>query len=393
MKLSCAVILCLFILSFDTTFSSIVGDQGQLEKHSSVNCVYNHDCYAAGAAASWADQIHSLPAREQFIRMYVLSEDDGSSPVISEDMTNKQISTLNSYMKSVGVSFVHESILVKNSSLRHRYALPFCDFSLVGNGVCDSYCNVSVTNYDGGDCFPEISNNTDCLPGVCSEVCNIAQFNWDSGECCKSDEVAEQHCRDPTSDLKVYYEPDRIKDLVSPLHENSWNIYTIQYANCSWCGAISTLPTAFDASDPHKQGTIYNSQLMVEGKDFAYLVGVHEAGHTFGLLHPFTYAEMGTNCEDPCFDGVQYPVDEMGTEDIGDLISDTRPMTITYDCSDPEGLDCAGQPWTDTPYRNIMTFGYLTAGCVSVDSAWTEMQRGRMRCFVESTYSNWTLFY
>ena len=84
--------------------------------------------------------------------MYILAEDDGLSPVISEDMASKQVSTLNSYMKSVGVSFVHETILVQNSSLRIRYALPFCNFSLVGNGVCDSYCNSSVTNYDGGDC-------------------------------------------------------------------------------------------------------------------------------------------------------------------------------------------------------------------------------------------------
>ena len=36
-----------------------------------------------------------------------------------------------------------------------------------------------------------------------------------------------------------------------------------------------------------------------------------------------------------------------------------------------------------------MTFGYLTPGCVTAESAFTPMQRGRMRCFLEYTYPNW----
>jgi hypothetical protein len=138
------------------------------------------------------------------------------------------------------------------------------------------------------------------VPGVCDEVCNIMQFKWDGGDCCQEPYTS---CRDPKSPYKAYYSPDDVKPIALPLYTDSWNIYILQYAECDWCGAASTFPEYFNASDPYAQGTTYNG--ILANKSFVYQMGVHEAGHTFGLLHPFTGSESGTvNCSDPCIDGV-----------------------------------------------------------------------------------------
>ena len=126
---------------------------------------------------------------------------------------------------------------------------------------------------------------------------------------------------------------------------------------------------------------------------FGLHIGAHEIGHTLGLMHPFSGSEAGMYCDNPCFEGTQYASNQTGSELIGDMISDTRPTVMytsrTNGCADPPLSDCVGVPWRDTPFRNIMTFGYLTKNCVTAASAFTPMQHGRMRCFAEDTYKQW----
>ena len=265
-------------------------------------CFFEGSCYESDAAQFYFDSLSSLPERELFVRMYILSNDDGSAQIVSESFTSMQVEIFNKYFKSTGVRFVHEDVIYRNSSMRSRYALPMCDFTLIGNGICDNLCNVSVTNFDGGDCLAKIPDGSECVPGVCNEACNIMQYKWDYGECCQEPYTS---CRDPKSPYKVYYVPDYIKSVATPFYTDSWNIYILQYADCQWCGAASTFPSNFNASDPYAQGTMYNGMML--NKSFVYQMGVHEAGHTFGLLHPFSGSESGTiNCSDPCFDGVYY---------------------------------------------------------------------------------------
>jgi hypothetical protein len=357
---------------------------------------YGDTCGIPGVAESWSQNLTYLPVRDIRVAVFVMAADDGSSACASESVVDAQLSVLNNYFAGAKATFRASYSTVNSSFYLSRRVLPFCDFSLVGNGECDSFCNASITNYDGGDCVPVSPYiNEECSGGtgaMCVEACNIAAYNWSSGACCDVSIVSnpERHCRDPTSPLRAYVSFDEIK-LASteggtpPL--SSWNIYVAPYTECQWCGASSVLPWDFNGSDTLAQGTAYNNFTL---PNFGYLVGPHEAGHTFGLLHPFVYSESGTMpCGYECFEGEQYPAGASGSEVLGDLIADTRPTVLNMLCEDPPEVDCAGQPWVDTPYRNIMGFGYVQEGCVNVSTAFTPHQNGRMRCYLETTYSKW----
>jgi len=351
---------------------------------------YVEPCGIAGAAEEWVPLIASLPPRTIRTAVFVVSSDEGGSACVDQPTVEQQVEVLNQYLGGINATFKLTFHTINSSFLLARRVLPFCNFSTIGDGVCDSFCNASITNFDGGDCVPPPADASRCAHVTeCIEACNIAAFNWSMGICCDP-AVADPvlHCRDPSSSLRTYVSTDEIKLAAHPAPPlDSWNIYVAPYTECPWCGAASTLPWDFDGTQLLSQGSMYNSFTMPK---FDYLVGPHEAGHTLGLLHPFTYSEGGTMpCGYACFEGTQYSSNESGSEHTGDLLADTRPSVMNMLCEDPAGVDCDGAPWIDTPFRNIMGFGYVNSGCVQAATAFTPMQQGRMRCFLETTYPLW----
>lgn len=73
---------------------------------------------------------------------------------------------------------------------------------MVGNGVCNSACNVASCSYDGGDCAaPTATQSGYCASGCpsswigdqdCDWVCNNAACNYDGGDCV---EYCAEYCR------------------------------------------------------------------------------------------------------------------------------------------------------------------------------------------------------
>jgi hypothetical protein len=67
-----------------------------------------------------------------------------------------------------------------------------CPEVLIGDGMCDSYCNNKECSYDGGDCNTPDMHQEDCFifcgnsqigDGTCDPFCNNANCNYDGGDC------------------------------------------------------------------------------------------------------------------------------------------------------------------------------------------------------------------
>jgi len=88
---------------------------------------------------------------------------------------------------------------------------PGCPDSWLGDGVCDSVCNVAACNYDNGDCGTNTTTTTpsgECAPGCpdyylgdseCDSACNVAACNYDNGDCgdtCTSESIYGGHAEE-----------------------------------------------------------------------------------------------------------------------------------------------------------------------------------------------------
>ncbi|MFA5366797.1 MAG: trypsin-like peptidase domain-containing protein [Dehalococcoidia bacterium] len=67
------------------------------------------------------------------------------------------------------------------------YCAVGCPYYWIGDGYCDSACNVAACNYDGGDCSTSYCA-TGCPwswvgDGYCDSACNVAACNYDEGDC------------------------------------------------------------------------------------------------------------------------------------------------------------------------------------------------------------------
>lgn len=67
-----------------------------------------------------------------------------------------------------------------------------CEISKINDGSCQSECNVENCNFDGDDCIEESTCDTVCqdVQGnrVCNDECNTSGCEWDGGDCLCSSE-------------------------------------------------------------------------------------------------------------------------------------------------------------------------------------------------------------
>jgi hypothetical protein len=126
----------------------------------------------------------------------------------------------------------------------------------------------------------------------------------------------------------------------------------------------------------YRSGCVLDESVM----SYAQATGTHEAGHFFGLHHPFRGVDEVAECSG-C-----YEEPEGGSTDndaVGDYCSDTPPTPTNFTCDPPGGIDpCSGLPWGETQVENYM--GYSHDYC---QEYFTQQSYARMRCwFVDELY-------
>ena len=81
---------------------------------------------------------------------------------------------------------------IANQVIADSTCAPSCSPVSVGNGTCDSACNVAACGFDAGDC--------DCAPGcppssigdaMCDSACNVAACGFDAGDCPQDSSTAD----------------------------------------------------------------------------------------------------------------------------------------------------------------------------------------------------------
>eukprot|EP00297_Palpitomonas_bilix_P005178 CAMPEP_0113916610 /NCGR_PEP_ID=MMETSP0780_2-20120614/32175_1 /TAXON_ID=652834 /ORGANISM="Palpitomonas bilix" /LENGTH=840 /DNA_ID=CAMNT_0000915893 /DNA_START=70 /DNA_END=2593 /DNA_ORIENTATION=- /assembly_acc=CAM_ASM_000599 len=264
-----------------------------------------------------------------------------------------------------------------------------CPASWQGDGMCDAACNYEAFGYDGGDCpncaAAERGN------GVCNEGCNYPVFDYDDGDCCNPSlpNVAST-CRDPSSPNKGYYTEkealeyiDTVVDGELTAEKDAFKVLATSEPEGGTGLGMAFFPPEFTSQSVI---WIYRPEAwgVVSGPGGAYLgdTATHEVGHAFGLLHTFAFNTDG--CDSMCYESQPVFSTAESVMTKGDLISDTRPTPVNYECYNPvSDKTCLNTAWTNTPYHNFM--GYGNDACLN---NFSPLQRGRMRCYNDLVYGD-----
>ena len=99
--------------------------------------------------------------------------------------------------------------LVMSSQLRTKAV---CDWSQVGNGICNEECNVFEFIFDAGECgaFVPYCWEYNKGNGVCDLECNTLQYNWDDGDCklppCEAEKIGNGICDFECLYMEFFYD-------------------------------------------------------------------------------------------------------------------------------------------------------------------------------------------
>ena len=147
---------------------------------------------------------------------HILAYDDHSEPIVPDLLLENQISFLNSVFGKHGITFNVKKVYVNNTHFRKRLNVPFCNREDIGNGICSLMCNISTTNYDGGDCVDVDKfgcNRTSIGNNICNQNCNFKIFKYDGGDCCLEQEKPVENCVDPSNKGLRWYSYAEYKDM------------------------------------------------------------------------------------------------------------------------------------------------------------------------------------
>eukprot|EP00029_Vermamoeba_vermiformis_P003180 TRINITY_DN1355_c0_g1_i1.p1 TRINITY_DN1355_c0_g1~~TRINITY_DN1355_c0_g1_i1.p1 ORF type:complete len:339 (+),score=50.99 TRINITY_DN1355_c0_g1_i1:62-1078(+) len=159
---------------------------------------------------------------------------------------------------------------------------------------------------------------------------------------------------------KAYYKQDHLTILITTFSDNTGSLIVAGYSLL-----------------PQSQFTDFRRYYMILDHNYAISPTgntiLHEMGHVFGLLHTFTNTE---SC-DTCSENVNSP----DLNAVGDMCSDTLPVSISFDCDTlTSNKDCNNNqygPISTLPQDNYMA--YTPDTC---QNRFTTQQTSRMRCYL-----------
>jgi len=305
---------------------------------------------------------------------------DGTLQVAPDnDIANAQ-TDLGLYFHGTGITFSFEHKLIKDDWLRNRYAniiSSFCQVVMIGDGTCNSYCDLALTGYDGGDCItsPALCDSAEKGDGVCQTACNTALNQYDNGDCCLT-ATAHTTCFDPSSSDLAWVTSDGWKNKVNLENENKIHVYLVKQQG----GILGTavMPWMID-THAKTGGVLVDPATLVSGCDTPW-VAAHEVGHALGLWHSF----IGTmnSCSHRCHEFV-------GSFSTGDLVKDTAPDWKEESCS-LYPTKCGISTWVDPPVKNVMSYHWLSSTCdASPLQSFTPGQTARMQCYLDLVHDSW----
>eukprot|EP01119_Soliformovum_irregulare_P007384 TRINITY_DN197_c0_g1_i1.p1 TRINITY_DN197_c0_g1~~TRINITY_DN197_c0_g1_i1.p1 ORF type:complete len:600 (+),score=83.72 TRINITY_DN197_c0_g1_i1:31-1830(+) len=365
-------------------------------------------------------------------QVHGFAKDDGSDPIVTAEHTNEQLAFMNEAYADAKMSFNSTLLVQKNSFNQAKTVVYGCTYEDILNKEFNLDCITPETGF-GGDpeiCSPNdgcfqitcssvetcnsncttrnaIENNPECacfcIPeifqcanssignGICNPECNFMQRNWDGGDCCLANRT-QKTCRDPSSPNPDWWGDELFKTSIGSSSIDHLNFYIANLGPNGKLLGVAHFPW-MDGVYGMAAGIIMSSMAWGIQGPFLGDTAAHEAGHCFGLYHVFSGVselKVWKPCEDICYESTPSLL-------TGDLIADTNPTPINYECNNPppcpasqNGTDlacetCQLKPWTNTPYTNYMAYG--DDSCLT---HFTAQQHGRMRCYVDLAYQNWT---
>uniref|UniRef100_A0A8C4R7J7 Pappalysin 2 n=2 Tax=Eptatretus burgeri TaxID=7764 RepID=A0A8C4R7J7_EPTBU len=317
-------------------------------------------------------------------RLVNIRESDGSRPTIQPPQIKNQHLVLNQAFERYNISWELSVLDIPNSLLRRRIILANCDFTNVGNDICNPECSHPLTGFDGGDCLPSTmgQNTAECSShhirnGRCDPECNTVFHNFDDGECCApgSTNVTTNTCFDPDSPNRAYMDVKELKELLKLDGNTHLNIYFANSVADDLAG-VATWP--WDKEALTSMGGVVLNPTYYGEPGHTHTI-IHEIGHNLGLYHVFRGVSETESCSDPC-------IETEPSLERGDLCADTSPTPQNKLCRDPDPANntCHAQHFRHTPFNNYMS--YADDSCTN---SFTANQAARMHCYIDLIYQGW----